>query len=99
IHWLLGGSGMNASEAAQRLGKVTVGARIVLCPTRVAFPPIENAAIAAGVAAEAGFGMLRIHEPPEGPLGFFVKIGRKRNRVVGFHAGVNAERPLPGVER
>src|SRR6185436_14861094 len=73
--------------------------RIVLCPTGASLPPVVDGAVAAGVAAKSGVGVLRIHQSAEDPFRLFPVVGRKRNVVVGFHAGIDAERPLERVRR
>lgn len=85
---------MEAGEAAEGLGEVAVGARVVLGPTGAAEFPIEDGAVAAGIAAEAGFGVLGVHEAGEDPLGLLAKVGREFDVVVRFEGGVDAERTL-----
>jgi len=40
--------------------------------------------------------MLRVHQPAEDPFGFILPVAGERNIVVRLHAGINAERALPG---
>jgi hypothetical protein len=77
-------------------GKVTVGARVVLCPQRKAEPVVSLVArVVAVVDAAAGE-----HEAGEGELRSILIISRKRNIAGGvFDAGIFTKGASEGVER
>ena len=83
VHGLLNRPHMNPAQPAQRLGKMPVGARIILCPARAAFAPVARVA----PETETRPRMLRIHQPRKYPLGLFIEIGRQFDVVIGLHAG------------
>src|SRR5271166_1678957 len=83
---------MDAREAAQSLGKMTVGARIILRPTGASVAPIAGPLAKTEKTAKARVRVLRIHQAREDPLCFFPIVGRQRDVVVRLHAGVNPER-------
>src|ERR1039457_7496753 len=90
---------MDPGESAEGRGEVAIGPRVIGGPTRAAFRPIEVAVAAvAAVTAPMNAWHGRIHQPGEGPLGFFLVIGRKREVLI-FAARVFPEWTLEGEER
>src|SRR5450432_1512145 len=75
-------AGLNAREAAQGLGEVPVGARVVHGPENAAAALSPVTAKAAAIPAIAGEGCVGIHQAGKGPLGFFPVVGRDGKIVV-----------------
>jgi hypothetical protein len=95
IHRLFDRAAIDASQTADGLQEVPVGARIILSPDRKAFLPTVGgeAVVTEGTPAPEG----RIHQPGEHELGRPLPVGGKREIVV-FDSGILAKRPLKSMQ-
>src|SRR5438034_21996 len=84
VNRLLDGAHVDAGEAPESGGEMAVGARIIGGPTGTPLGPIvfAEAAVAAAVAPAMYAGHWRVHQPGEGPLGFFLVIRGKREVLI-----------------